>query len=417
MSDNSQLTCSFCSKSSKDVKKLIAGPNVFICNECVTTCYQILTETPKSIKEEKSRKIPTPIEIKEFLDEYIIGQDHAKEVLSVAVNNHYKRIENPIINGIEIDKSNCVLVGPSGTGKTMLAQTIAKMLDVPFVIVDTTTLTESGYVGDDAETIITRLLSNCDNDVKRAERGIIFLDEIDKKRSSPQGASGRDVSGEGVQQALLKIIEGTEVLVAPAGSKKSSGELLKVNTKNILFVVSGAFVGLEKIVEKSLSSSKNKIGFGAEIGKKHDNLDLLKKIDSEHLVQYGLIPELVGRLPIIAPLADLTEEELVRVLIEPKNAVLRQFQAMFSLENVELEFASDALLAIAKNAKDKKTNGRALRNVLETILMKIQFNLSGLKSSGISKIIITVDTVVYGAEPLYVYTIVPTEIENNTETL
>lgn len=414
MSNNS-LSCSFCSKASKDVKKLIAGPpNVYICDECVNVCYQILVETPtpKNIKETK--KIPSPIEIKKFLDEYVIGQDYAKEIISVAVNNHYKRLENPIVNGVEIEKSNITVLGPSGTGKTLIAQTVAKLLEVPFVIVDATTLTESGYVGDDAETIITRLLSACDNDVRQAERGIIFLDEIDKKKSSPIGANGRDVSGEGVQQALLKIIEGTDVLVAPAGSKKSSGELLRVNTKNILFVVSGAFVGLDKIVEKSLPTTKTKIGFTADVGKKSSTNDLLKQIESEHLVQYGLIPELVGRLPIIAPLTDLSEAQLVQILVEPKNAILKQFQALFSLEQIQLEFSNEALAAIAQKAIKKKTNGRGLRNVLENLLMKIQFNLSTLKESGVSKIVITEETVTHGADPLYIYT---TDDDSNMETL
>jgi ATP-dependent Clp protease ATP-binding subunit ClpX len=410
MSENA-LSCSFCSKASKDVKKLIAGPpNVYICDECVNVCYQILIETPsttKSIKETK--KIPSAIEIKKFLDDYVIGQDYAKEIVSVAVNNHYKRLENPVINGIEIEKSNLLMCGASGVGKTFICQTVAKLLEVPFVIVDATTLTESGYVGDDAETIITRLLSACDNDVRQAERGIIFLDEIDKKKSSPIGANGRDVSGEGVQQALLKIIEGTDVLVPPAGSKKSAGELLKVNTKNILFVVSGAFVGLEKIVEKSLPTAKTKIGFNAEVGKKTKSDELLKQIESEHLVQYGLIPELVGRLPIIAPLNELTEEQLVEILVKPKNAILKQFQALFSLEKIELEFTDSALTAIAQKAIKKKTNGRGLRNVLENTLMKIQFNLSKLKENGITKIVITDETVLHNAEPLY--------INNTMETL
>jgi ATP-dependent Clp protease ATP-binding subunit ClpX len=386
---------------SKQVKKLIAGPpNIYICDECVNVCYQILNENPtKTIKETK--KIPSPVEIKAFLDEYVVGQDYAKEILSVAVNNHYKRIENPVINGVEIQKSNCIMLGSSGVGKSYLCETIAKYFDVPFVIVDSTTLTESGYVGDDVDTILTRLLSACDNDVKQAERGIIFLDEIDKKRSSPPGANGRDVSGEGVQQALLKIIEGHEVLVPPAGSKKSSAELLKINTKNILFVVSGAFVGIEKIIEKSLPTS-SKIGFNADVGKKQNKLELFKQIDGEHFVQYGLIPELVGRLPIIAPLDDLTQEQLVQILTEPKNAIIKQYKALFSLENVELDFAPEALNAIAQKAIKKKTNGRALRNVLEQILMKVQFNLSALKEKNVAKIIITEDTVNNGGEPTYI---------------
>lgn len=408
MTDNPQLWCNFCSKSSSQVKKLIAGPDVYICNECVEKCYGILTDktSTKKIKEETKKQniLPSPLEIKNFLDEYVIGQDYAKEVLSVAVYNHYKRIENPIIDGVEIEKSNICVTGASGTGKTILAQTIAKFLNVPFAMADATSLTEAGYVGDDVETIISRLLLAADNDVRKAEKGIIFLDEIDKKRAGGNGgASNRDISGEGVQQALLKLLEGTEVFIPPAGMKKANAsELLKINTKNILFIVGGAFVGLDKIVEQTLNKESSRIGFSSP-NKKISSRELLTKVEPEHLIQFGIIPELAGRLPVIAPLNELTIEELTRILVEPKNAIVKQFQGLFRIDGISLEFATDALAAIATIAKTKKTNGRALRNVIETALMKTQFKLPDLAKEGVIKIIITKDLIETGNAPTYIY--------------
>lgn len=400
--DIANLSCAFCFKQSKDVKKLIQGPNIYICDECVNICYNILNTSSTKV-EKKDRKISSAFEIKAYLDQFVIGQDEAKQSVAVAINNHYKRIENPIINGVEIDKSNILIRGPSGCGKTHIFQNAAKFLDVPFVMIDTTTLTESGYSGDDADTIITKLLTAADNNISKAEMGIIFLDEIDKKRNSSGGSHGRDVSGEGVQQALLKIIEGTDVYINSPGLKKTSGELIKLSTKNILFVVCGAFVGIEKIVEQNINETKTKIGFGADTNKKIDDKELSNNIDSEHFVKYGIIPELIGRLPVIINLQELTEEELVKILIEPKNSIIKQYQGLFSLENIELEFTDESLKEIARIAKKKKTNGRALRNVLERSLMKIQFNLSLYKTLGVVKIIITPDVINNISEPLFEY--------------
>ena len=400
--------CSFCGKPSTEVKKLIAGPGVYICNECVGKCYEILLDgsvinsspiKPAPIAE---KQLPNPREIKEFLDEYVIGQDYAKEILSVSVYNHYKRLENPVIDGVEIDKANLLVVGKSGTGKTLLAQTIARFLEVPFAIADATSLTEAGYVGEDVESIISRLLTSANNDVKKAERGIIFIDEIDKKAARNTNSGNRDVSGEGVQQALLKMLEGADVMVAPAGVKKSpSTELTKVNTKNILFIVGGAFNGLEKIVERSISKDQIGIGFGAKcIDKvKSKDIDLLRQLEPEHLVEFGLIPELVGRLPIIAPLSELDEDQLVHVLTGPKNAIIKQFVAMFRVEGVQLDFTEAALMAVAKIAKLRKTNGRALRSVLESVLMKTQFKLPDFRENGVVRILIGEGTITGASDP------------------
>lgn len=403
MSNNSaDLSCAFCFKKSKDVKKLIQGPSIFICNECVNVCYDILQE-PSQVAQKVDKKIPSAFEIKSYLDQHVIGQEEAKQSVAVAINNHYKRVDNPIIGGVEIDKSNILIRGPSGCGKTHIFQNAAKFLDVPFVMIDTTTLTESGYSGDDADTIITKLLSAANNNVSKAEKGIIFLDEIDKKKNSPAGSNGRDVSGEGVQQALLKIIEGTEVYVNSPGAKKSSGELVKVNTKNILFVVCGAFVGLESIVERKLNEGTTRIGFNAVIDKTINQEEINDNIESEHFIKYGIIPELIGRLPVIINLLELTEKELVEILTRPKNAIIKQYQALFSLENIELDFTDDALDEIAKIAKKKKTNGRALRHVIEQSLMKIQYNISMYKDLGIKRLIITSDVIKNKAAPLLEY--------------
>jgi ATP-dependent Clp protease ATP-binding subunit ClpX len=404
MVEYANLHCNFCGKSATEVKKLIAGPEIYICNECVDKCYGILNKN--NAKNDKrmsiAKSLPFPREIKEFLDQYVIGQDTAKEVLSVAVYNHYKRLENPVIDDVEIDKSNILLHGKTGVGKTLLAQTIARMLDVPFAIADATSLTEAGYVGDDVESIITRLLQSANNDVEKCERGIIFLDEIDKKSARSSAGGTRDVSGEGVQQALLKLLEGSEILVPPNGGKKNPNtEMIKINTKNILFIVGGAFVGLDKVVERSLAKDGSSMGFGSTQTSK--TTQLLQKVESEHLVSYGLIPELVGRLPVITALDDLTEEQLVRVLTEPKNALIKQYIAMFKIDGIELEFDKEALLAIAKIAKKRKTGGRALRSVIEGKLMKTQFNLPDLKKNGANKIIIHAATIESDEQPEVIY--------------
>jgi ATP-dependent Clp protease ATP-binding subunit ClpX len=398
MTDNENVHCSFCGSPAKEVKKLIGGHDVFICDTCVDKCVEVLNEKKPKINKKSSVEIDSlnkvtrsksPREIKEFLDLYIIGQDFAKEVISVGVYNHIKRLENPFIDGVEIEKSNILLCGPTGVGKTLLAQTIAKMLDVPFAMADATSLTEAGYVGEDVESILGRLLSAADNDVRKAETGIIFLDEVDKKRSNGGSSNSRDVSGEGVQQALLKLLEGSEIMVAPAGVKRNSGtEMVKMNTKNILFIVGGAFVGLDKLVEKGHNKGQTSIGFSSSVGKAK-MVDPLTFIEPEHLLQFGLIPELIGRLPIIAPLSDLDEEQLVKVLTEPKNALIKQMTALFRLEGILLEFEPNALIAIAKIAKQRKTNGRALRSVLETRLMKTQFQLPDLRDEGVKKIVVT----------------------------
>ena len=406
MTDREIVHCSFCGSPSTEVKKLIAGNDVYICDTCIEKCVDVLNETKsgKSLSSDKkttpleSTKASSPREIKDFLDQYVIGQDFAKEVISVGVYNHIKRIDNPVIDGVEIEKSNILLCGPTGVGKTLLAQTVARMLDVPFAMADATSLTEAGYVGEDVESILGRLLAAADNDVRKAETGIIFLDEIDKKRAGGGATNNRDVSGEGVQQALLKLLEGSEIMVAPAGMKKiSSTEMVKINTKNILFIVGGAFVGLEKLVEKS--KHKTGIGFSSVVGESGIQ-NLLSMVEPEHLMQFGLIPELIGRLPIVAPLSDLDEHQLVQVLTEPKNALIKQMTALFRIEGIKLEFEEDALLAIAKIAKERKTNGRALRSVLETRLMKTQFNLPDLRKDGVKKIVVSASSINDGIAPV-----------------
>jgi len=409
MADYAHLHCSFCGKSATEVRKLIAGPDIYICNECVDLCCNILNEgtTSKTAKITSEKRTPTPREIKNFLDQYVIGQDRAKETLSVAVYNHYKRLENPVVDEVEIDKSNCLIFGPTGVGKTLLCQTIAKMLDVPFAIVDATRLTQAGYVGEDVESIITRLLQVADNDIKKCERGIIFIDEIDKKRSKLDGASSNlDVGGEGVQQALLKLLEGDDVMVTPNGGKKNpNAEMIKVNTRNILFIVGGAFVGLDKVVEKALTKESSGMGINSKIMVKNSKKisELLHQVEPEHLISFGLIPELVGRLPVITSMDELTEEQLVRILIEPKNALIKQYKALFKLDQVNLEFDDETLNAIAKIASKRKTGGRALRSVIEGKLMKVQFNLPDLHKQGVEKIIVHPETIDADAEPEMVY--------------
>jgi ATP-dependent Clp protease ATP-binding subunit ClpX len=401
------LQCSFCTKSAKDVKKLIKGPEVYICDECIDLCHSILYSAEKPETAAKSAvDVPakvTPKTIKEHLDKYVIGQDEAKIAVAVAVYDHYKRLDHAKDDEVEIDKSNILLLGPTGCGKTLIAQSIARHLDVPFAIADATSLTEAGYVGDDVESIITRLLHSADGDVKKAERGIIYLDEIDKKARRSESSS-RDVSGEGVQQGLLKLLEGSEIMVPTNGKKGPNGDLVRVNTKNILFICGGAFVGLDKIVEKEISKEGSGIGFGAKsVGKKPDAETLMRRIEPEHLQKFGLIPELVGRLPIIAPLIELTDEQLIQVLTEPKNAVTRQFEKMFKMDGVELTFDTDALRAIAKEAKNRKTGARGLRAVVESALLKLKYELPDLQKGGVIRVLITEDVVKSGAQPSFEY--------------
>lgn len=404
------LHCSFCEKDATEVKKLIVGPNVYICDECVDLCHSILKTDPEVAKDkaskattEKTEGVQSPRMIKEYLDQYIVGQDYAKTVVSVAVFNHYQRLANPVIDDVEIDKSNILFYGPTGSGKTYLAQTIARFLDVPFAIADATSLTEAGYVGDDVESIVTKLLQAAGGDVKKCERGIIYLDEIDKKHKKSSGGSGRDVGGEGVQQSLLKILEGSEIMVPVGSSKKGpSTEMVKVNTKNILFIVGGSFVGLDKVVEQSLNKTKG-IGFNGVLVEDKPINDILRHTKPEHLISFGIIPELIGRLPIHAPLEELSAQQLVRVLTEPKNAVIKQFEKIFQLSNVKLEFTIEALEEIAKVAKERKTGARGLRSVIENKLINIQFQLPELKEAGATTVIVEKETIVSDKEPLVIY--------------
>jgi ATP-dependent Clp protease ATP-binding subunit ClpX len=399
-----KLICAFCDKNQDEVIKMIAGPKVHICDGCVDACYGILNEKEKSLSDES---LPSPRVIKGFLDQYVVGQESAKETLAVAVYNHYQRLANPIIDEVELEKSNILVLGPTGCGKTLLAQSIARMLNVPFAIADATSLTEAGYVGDDVESIITRLLQSADHDVAKAERGIIYIDEIDKKRSKGEGGSGtRDVSGEGVQQALLKIIEGSDVFVPPSGSRKNtSAQNIKINTRNILFIVGGAFVGLDKIIVQELDKGTSSMGFGASrVGKTARSLsEVISHIEPKHLVQFGLIPELIGRLPIIAALDELTEDQLVHVLSAPKNAVTKQFVKMFSLDKIELTFDDEALYAVAKLALSRKTGARGLRSVIEAALKKTQFRLPDLQAEGVVKVVVTAGVITNKEEPMLVY--------------